>query len=241
MVLDIRQLDFKKAFENCFALLADPSIAAAGDARSQLIAQLYKRARPSYRSGSGRSLIAQDSLEFRPILLLQAGELFNHIPLLEPLSSSEKDDLNTKIIRRTFGAGEQLLIQGATLEAVQFIFSGVIEATREVEDGRKLKVGKLGPGDSFGILSLLTGTHSEDVTLTSLTSGLLLGLYSKDLEPILQSRPELVELLSHSVSKLQQFLAMFDQAAIQPAPMSQPDLLWHIRKFFRLGVGRDLN
>jgi small-conductance mechanosensitive channel len=42
------------------------SIAAAGDARSQLIAQLYKRARPSYRSGSGRSLIAQDSLEFRP-------------------------------------------------------------------------------------------------------------------------------------------------------------------------------
>jgi CRP-like cAMP-binding protein len=112
------------------------------------------------------------------------------------------------------------LIQGATLEAVQFIFSGVIEATREVEDRRKLKVGKLGPGDS---------------------SGLLLGLYSKDLEPILQSRPELVELLSHSVSKLQQFLAMFDQAAIQPAPMSQPDLLWHIRKFFQLGVGRDLN
>jgi Cyclic nucleotide-binding domain len=60
--------------------------------------------------------------------------------------------------------GEQLLTQGATLEAVQFVFSGVIEATREVQDGRKLKVGKLGPGDSFGILSLLTGMHTEDVT-----------------------------------------------------------------------------
>jgi hypothetical protein len=67
--------------------------------------------------------------------------------------------------------------------------------------------------------------HTEDVTLTAITSGLLLGLYSKDLEPILQSRPELVELLSHSVSKLQQTLAMFEKsAAIQPAAMSQPDL-----------------
>jgi hypothetical protein len=117
--------------------------------------------------------------------------------------------------------------------------SGLIEATRQVPDGRKLKVARLGPGDSFGALSLLTGMHTEDVTLTSLTSGLLLGLDSKDLEPILQSRPELIELLSQSVAKLQQFLAMFDQSVIQPAAMSQPDLLWHIKQFFRLAAGRD--
>ena len=209
------------------------SITAAGDARSQMIGQIYKRARPS--------LMAQELPESRPIFFFPANELFNHIPLLEPLTASEKDDLNGKIIRRSFRAGEQLLAQGETIKAVQFVFSGVIEATRQVQDGRKLKVAKLGPGDSFGALSLLTGMHTEDVTLTSLTSGLLLGLYSKDLEPILQSRPELVELLSHSVARLQQLLAMFDQAAIRPAEMTQPDLLWHIRKFFRLGVGRDLN
>jgi small-conductance mechanosensitive channel len=210
------------------------SMAAAGDARSQFVGQLYKRARPS--------LIARDSLESRPIFFFPASELFNHIPLLEPLTTSEKDDLNAKIIRRAFGAGEQLLAQGETIKAVQFVFSGVIEATRQMQDGRKLKVGKLGPGDSFGTLSLLTGMHTEDVTLTAITSGLLLGLYSKDLEPVLQSRPELVELLSHSVSKLQQTLAMFEKsAAIQPPAMSQPDLLWHIRKFFRLRAERDLD
>jgi Small-conductance mechanosensitive channel len=218
------------------------SIAAAGDARSQLIAQIYKRARPA----AGRltpvgPVTAQDSLESRPIFLFPESELFSHVPLLEPLTPSEKDDLNTKIIRRTFNAGEQLLAQGETIKAVQFVFSGVIEATRQVQDGRKLKVGRIGPGDSFGALSLLTGMHTEDVTLTSLTSGLLLGLDSKDLEPILQSRPELVELLSHSVSKLHQFLSMFDQAAIRPAAMSQPDLLWHIRRFFRVGAARDLD
>jgi hypothetical protein len=36
------------------------------------------------------------------------------------------------------------------------------------------KVVRLGPGDSFGTLSLLTGMHTEDVTLTAITSGLLL-------------------------------------------------------------------
>jgi small-conductance mechanosensitive channel len=224
----VAAVDFKSDRITYEINFSTASIAAAGDARSQFVAQLYKRARPS--------LIARDSLESRPIFFFPASELFNHIPLLEPLTASEKGDLNAKIIRRAFGAGEQLLAQGETIKAVQFLFSGVIEATRQVEDGRKLKVGRLGPGDSFGTLSLLTGMHTEDVTLTAITSGLLLGLYSKDLEPVLQSRPELVELLSHSVSKLQQTLAMFDQAAIQPVAMSQPDLLWHIRKFFRLGA-----
>jgi hypothetical protein len=78
---------------------------------------------------------------------------------------------------------------------------------------------------------------TEDVTLTSLTSGLLLGLNSDDLKPILESRPELVELLSHSVSKLQQYLAMFDQAAIKTVVIEQPDLLSRIKNFFRLNEG----
>jgi small-conductance mechanosensitive channel len=215
------------------------SMAVAGDARSELITRLYKRACPLGPARSAGLPIAQDLLESRPIFLFPETELFSHIPLLEPLTPAEKEDLNTKIIRRAFGGGEQLLTQGTTIEAVQFIFSGVIEATRQVQDGRELKVGRLGPGDSFGLLSLLTGMHTEDVTLTSLTSGLLLGLYSKDLEPILQSRPELIDLLSNSVSKRQQLLAMFDQAAIRPTPISQPDLLWHIKKFFRLGASQE--
>jgi small-conductance mechanosensitive channel/CRP-like cAMP-binding protein len=202
------------------------SIATAGDARSQLIMQIYKRARPA--------LSAQDSLESRPIYLFPESELFNHIPLLEPLTPSEKADLNAKIIRRPFRTGEELLAKGAPIKAVQFVFSGVIEVTRQLQDGRKLKVATLGPGDSFGGLSLLTGLHTEDLTLISRTPGLLLGLILDDLEPILRSRPELVELLSHSVSKQQQILAMLDQTAMEPVVVNQPDLLWHIKKFFHL-------
>ena len=94
---------------------------------------------------------------------------------------------------------------------------------------------RLGPGDSFGEISLLTGMHA-DVTLTALTSGLLLGLHSEDLKPLLESRPELAESLSHSAVKLQQFISMFDRSAIQPVVIEQRDLLSRIKSFFRLTV-----
>ena len=103
-------------------------------------------------------------------------------------------------------------------------------------DGRELKFKRLGPGDSFGQLSLLTG-NTEDVTLTALTPGLLLGVHAADLKPILESRPELVEVLSHSVSQWQQCLAMFDEAASQAVAITQPYLLSRIKHFFRLTRG----
>jgi small-conductance mechanosensitive channel/CRP-like cAMP-binding protein len=204
-----------------------PSIASAGEARSQFITQLYKRARPVVGK--------QECTGPGPIFLFAENELFEHSPLLEPLSEAEKAQLNAKIIRRHFQAGEKILTQGTTIESIHFIFSGIMQATRQVQDGRVLNVRRLGPGDSFGDISLLTGMHA-DVSLTALTSGLLLGLHSEDLKPLLESRPELAESLSHSAVKLQQFIAMFDRSAIQPVAIEQPDLLSRIKNFFRLTV-----
>ena len=86
--------------------------------------------------------------------------MLSHLPLLEPLSDAEKTKLNAKVIRHHFQAGEQLLTQGMAVDSAHFIFSGVIQVTREVEDGRVLNVRRLGPGDLFGDISLLTGMQS---------------------------------------------------------------------------------
>ena len=98
-----------------------------------------------------------------------------------------------------------------------------------------MNVRRLGPGDSYGEISLLSGTNSSG-TSTALTSGLLLGLPAADLKPIIGARPELVESLSHSAAKLQQFVTTFDRAAIHPVAIEQRDLLWRIRSFFHLEV-----
>jgi len=200
------------------------SFASAEKARSQIIAQLWRRARPGHHSSDAG-----------PIFFFGEEELLDRISLFEPLSAEEKMQLRAKVIRRHFEAGEQLLVQGVKAESVQFVFYGVIEVTHRVQDAREVKLGRLGPGDSFGKISLLTGT-AADATFRALSSGLLLGLRSADLKPILDSRPELVESLSHVVARQQHLLDVLGEAAIQRVVAKQTDLLSRIRTFFHLNV-----
>jgi small-conductance mechanosensitive channel len=209
------------------------SIALAGEARSQFITQLYKRARPVAQGVSAGLPVTRDRNDSCPIFLFPENEVLNHIVFLEPLSEKEKTELNAKTTRRHFKAGEQLLKQGVEINSAHFVFSGIVQVTRQVEDGRVLNVRKLGPGDSFGDISLLIGMQSLG-TFTALTSGLLLQLSSEALKPVLESRPELMESLSHSATKVQQFVEMFDKAAVQPVTLEQRDLFSRIKTFFHL-------
>ena len=120
-------------------------------------------------------------------------------------------------------------------ESVQFVFYGVVQITRKVQDGRELKVGRMGPGDTFGKVSLLTGSAMR-ATVTALSSGLLLGFRSADLKPIIESRPELVELFSYLVARQQHILDILEEAASQRDTIEQTDLLSRIRTFFRLNA-----
>jgi small-conductance mechanosensitive channel len=200
------------------------SFASAEEARSQIITQLWKRARPGHHlSDAG------------PIFFFGEEELVDRLPIFEPLCAEEKKQLRSKVVRRHFKAGEQLLMQGVRAESVQLVFSGIIQVTHQVQDSRELKVVRIGPGDSFGIISLLTGM-AESATLTALSSGLLLGLCSEDLKPILESRPELVESLGHVLARQQHLLAILDEAAIHRVVIEQTDLLSRIRNFFHLNA-----
>ena len=200
------------------------SIALAGEARSQIIGQLYKRARPNRHFSRAR-----------PIYFFGEEEFFDRLVVLESLNEQEKSQLGMKLIRRHFNSGEELLAQGVKLESVQFVSYGVIDIARQVADGRVLKVRRIGPGDVFGEVSLLTGTAAS-TTLTAITPGLLLGLRSEDLKPILESRPELVELVCHAVARKQHLFAHFDKAAFQQVVIEQHDLLSRIKNFFRLSA-----
>jgi CRP-like cAMP-binding protein len=113
--------------------------------------------------------------------------------------------------------------------------TSVRNRSKTVTMGIDFNVRKVGPGDSFGGISLLTGMPSSE-TLTAATLGLLLELHSENLKPILQSRPELVESLCDSAARLQQFVATFYRAAIQPVVIEHHDLLSRIKNFFHLAV-----
>jgi small-conductance mechanosensitive channel/CRP-like cAMP-binding protein len=207
----------------------------AGEAKSQLISQIYKRARPvaAKRPELESSSPAQPFIP-SPLLFFPENELLDHLRFFDPLSPPEKAGLASRMGRHHFQAGEKLVGQGDKNDAIHFVFMGVIQVTHQVTDGRILEVHKLGPGDTFGQISLLTGMPSA-VTFNALTSGLLLQLKSEDLQPVIDARPELAEELCHYVSQMQEFLASFERTALRPVAAQQHDLIWRVKSFFRLG------
>jgi small-conductance mechanosensitive channel len=207
----------------------------AGEAKSQLISQIYKRARPvAAKQPEAESFPPAQAFIASPLLFFPETETLDHLRFFDPLTPSERAGLSTTLARHHFQAGEKFLTQGEKNDAIHFIFMGVMQVTHQVTDGRILEINKLGPGDTFGQISLLTGTPST-VTFNAITSGLLLQLKAEDLKPIMEARPELAEELCHYVSQMQEFLAGFERTALRPIAAQQHDLIWRVKSFFRLG------
>ena len=207
----------------------------AGEAKSQLISQIYKRARPvTTKQPQLESSSPAQAFVASPLLFFPESELLEHLRFFDPLSPPEKAGLAAKMVRHHFKAGEKLLTQGEKNDAIHFVFMGVIQVTHQVTDGRILEVHKVGPGDTFGEVSILTGMASAG-TFNAITSGLLLRLKAEDLKPIVEARQELAEELCHYVSQMQEFLASFEQTALRPVAAQQHDLMWRVKSFFRLG------
>jgi small-conductance mechanosensitive channel/CRP-like cAMP-binding protein len=204
----------------------------AGTAKSQLISQIYKRARPvAPNQPQIESSAAAQAFMASPLLFFSETAILDHLRFFDPLSPSEKAGLSAKMGRHHFQTGEKILTQGEKNDAIHLIFMGVLEVTHQVTDGRILEVHKLGPGDTFGQISLLTGTPST-VTFNAVTSGLLLQLKAEDLKPVIDARPELAEELCHYVSQMQEFLASFERTALRPVAAQQHDLIWRVKSFF---------
>jgi small-conductance mechanosensitive channel/CRP-like cAMP-binding protein len=206
---------------------------STGNARSELITQLYKRASPATSPVEKPVPATTNQLSDLPILFYSENQAIDHISIFETLSSDERRSLNQQAIRHHFRSGDRLLKQGDRVESVYFIFSGIVQVIRQIQDGRELNARKLGPGDYYAEYSLLTGVESQ-ATFTALTSGVLLEWNAAQLKPILVARPELADYLSLSLVRVQQLLATFDKDALHQTETHQNHLLSRIKDFFHV-------
>jgi small-conductance mechanosensitive channel/CRP-like cAMP-binding protein len=209
------------------------TFASAGDARTELITQLYKRASPRISSPDGGTPAKTNRFVDFPILFYNEKQAIDHLCVFQTLSSEERRSLDQQSVTHHFRPGDRLLEQGARVESMYFIFSGIVQVTRQVQDGRELIARKLGPGDYYAEYSLLTGVESQ-ATFTALTSGILLEWTAAQLKPILTARPELADRLSYSLAALQLRLANFEKDATYHAEIHQSHLLSRIRGFFHV-------
>jgi CRP-like cAMP-binding protein len=100
--------------------------------------------------------------------------------------------------RRDYKPGEVIVKPGTILQSLCIVSYGVLVGSTE-ENGLKIEVIRLAPGDYFGELGLLTGEPLNG-ELIALTRAVIYEISKDALSPLLKARPSIAEELSESLA-----------------------------------------
>ncbi|MDQ0395913.1 mechanosensitive ion channel family protein [Labrys monachus] len=186
----------------------------------------YHNIRTSLPAGA-----AVDGLASPLVETLTPEQLLAEIPLFAALAAEKRDALARTMVRRMFEPTKTVLSQGEAGAGLFIVASGVVEGSRMMA-GHSHVVGRFGPGDSFGEISLLTDGPNPG-TLVAVTRCILFELRRNELQPLLAAEPRLAAALEASARRGQAFLAR-DAAKAASAPPGPPaQFLAQIRAFFK--------
>jgi small-conductance mechanosensitive channel/CRP-like cAMP-binding protein len=129
------------------------------------------------------------------------GRLLAGISLFSSLTAEEKTALASQMQRKDYKSGEVVARTGTVLEALCIVSYGVLVGSRE-ENGRRVEVIRLAPGDYFGEVGLLTGKPLTG-ELTALTRAVIYEIPKAALSPLLKARPAMAEELSECLASRQ--------------------------------------
>lgn len=113
-------------------------------------------------------------------------DVLARVPLLAGLDRRALQQLAKQMKDRTFRAGEEALVEGTS--GVGFFI--VLDGSATVSIGGR-KVRKLGPGDWFGEIALLTTDSVRTATVTADTDLKCVGLTAWEFRPFLVEHPEI--------------------------------------------------
>jgi CRP-like cAMP-binding protein len=97
---------------------------------------------------------------------------------------------------KSYDQGEVLLEPGTTLHSLFIVGTGVLSLTRAESLG-EMELMRMGPGDHFGEIGMLTGAPSPS-RISVLIPATVYELAKDDLTPTLQARPE----VSHGLCRV---------------------------------------
>src|SRR5205085_6461194 len=116
----------------------------------------------------------------------QAERVVDWVEIFAPLTSAERTATAGKLKRRTYEKGDRLLDPGTLPQSMFIIGSGVLSFSRRHGD-RDVEVLRLGPGDHYGEIGVLTSKPSTAMIL-AMTPVTLYELEKADLGRIVEAR-----------------------------------------------------
>jgi small-conductance mechanosensitive channel len=157
--------------------------------------------------------------------------LLGEMTLFADLTPKQRAELARQVIKRRLDPTTTLISQGNVQTSLFIIAAGVLEGSRSIS-GRSHVVGRLGPGDYFGEIGLLTGAPNAG-TILALTPCIVFELRKEDLEPLITAEPAFAQAFDASMRRNQAFLARDAAAAVSAAPGPPAQFLAQIRAFFK--------
>ncbi|MBN1262052.1 MAG: cyclic nucleotide-binding domain-containing protein [Anaerolineae bacterium] len=98
------------------------------------------------------------------------------VPLFEGLNSYQLKQIASRLVHRTYQAGQEIVTQGKSGFGMFVVSSGRAEAVVEYSDGSKTIVNAFGPSDFFGEVTMLDGgPRTASVIARETTECLVLG------------------------------------------------------------------
>ncbi|HUC11223.1 MAG TPA: mechanosensitive ion channel family protein [Stellaceae bacterium] len=123
------------------------------------------------------------------------------VMIFASLADEERKKLAAATKERHYDAEEKLVRPGDILNSMSFIGAGVASITQLHSEG-EIELLRLGPGDHFGEVGLLTG-HAAEATVTALTAITIYELRKEDLAPVLEARQEVSREMCRALARRQ--------------------------------------
>lgn len=172
---------------------------------------------------------ALDAAEFARKIAALAG-----VPLFSHLSEEERSKVARHLVHAPFLKGDVVTRQGAVAHWLYLLISGQAEICDE-QDGRRIRVADIGPGDICGERGMLTG-EPRSATIVALSDLECYRLDKAGFEDVIRARPDIAEqmsrILEQRAAELSAKRAVVSGSAATTA--SRHDLLARMRTFFGL-------
>lgn len=160
------------------------------------------------------------------------------VELFRGLGPADKEGIMRAMEPLTFAANEVIIRQSDAGDSMFFIRRGRVRVVLESESGTH-EVARLGDGDYFGEMALLTG-EPRTATIVADTDVDAYVLVKERFRPVLEDNPKIIEDISLIAARRKQELDKeASQIAARLAPVQreeQQNLLARIQRFFGLGT-----
>jgi potassium-dependent mechanosensitive channel len=164
----------------------------------------------------------------RPLSLLQELDIF------DPFSHEAKVYLGKRMKRRYYDPGQEVVRQGDAGDSLFVIAEGVLSVRAKSGEREAMEVARLGAGDFFGEMALLTG-EPRTATLAAVTDTLLYEITKEDISPLLERQPEISWSLTDVLVKRKQATATATAKTVSDREAEKTlsaQILGKIQRFF---------